>query len=94
METGIIGVVEENGAVVNDAMKILELDGTLATLLALLAPGAPTASEGLTRSPIPHAMLSPVPGWVALGGGVVAPAGSEIANRVAQAISVVLLLVN
>jgi len=54
METGMTGVVEENGAVVNDAMKILELDGTLVTLLvlvALLAPGASTASEGFTRAP-------------------------------------------
>lgn len=97
METGMTGVVEENGAVVNDAMKILELDGTLVTLLvlpALLAPGASTASEGFTRAPWPHGMLSPVSGWVALGGGVVAPAGSEIANRVVQVLSEVWLLVN
>jgi len=97
METGIRGVMEENGTVVNEAMKILVLDGTLAALLALLAllaPGASTASEGFTRRPIPHEMLSPVSGWVALGGGVVAPAGSEIANRVVQVLSDVWLLVN
>lgn len=97
-ETGeTTGVVEGSGRGENDAMRILELDGTLAILLmllALLAPGTSTASEGFTSPPTPHGILSPVSGWVALGGGVVAPARVEIVNRVVQVLSDVWLLVN
>jgi len=46
--------------------------------------GGGAALEGSTRAPTPQGIGSLVWGWRALAGGVVAPVGSAIVNRVVQ----------
>lgn len=50
--------------------------------------GGGTAVEGSTRAPTPHAIGAFVPGWLGFGGGVVAPVGEAMVNRVVHVLSV------
>ena len=68
-------MVEEDTAV-----EFVDDVGVVVLLLTPRYGGAGTAEAGLESAPIPQAICSPS-GWLAFGGGTVAPVESAMANR-------------
>jgi len=78
-------VVGEVGLVVVGLVEVgfpeVELEGGEAVPPLLRYTGGGTAVDGSLRLPAPQGIASPVPGCVALGGGVVCPVLEAIVNR-------------
>ena len=94
VETGVLdevsGVDKVGDEELSPVLEVVAVEDTevvfvddVGLVLLLLTPrydGAGTAEAGLESAPVPHAISSPS-GWVAFGGGTVAPVESAMANR-------------
>jgi hypothetical protein len=79
VDTTKVGVAEEAGTAAGPPVVLFEL----VLPLAGRYDGGGTALDGSTRAPLPQGIASPS-GWVAFGGGVVAPVASAMAKRPVQ----------